>query len=84
MSDAQETTEAPLVRMDEFMIELMGQNARDAAWGFQQTSQHWQERAERAEAALMRIRDTVHAMFEGPFQPSQRAILGALYPDMED
>lgn len=70
--------------MDEFMIRIMGQNARDAAHGFEQSAKYWEERARWAEARMYLSEAQVLALFDGPYVPSERALREAVWPTQED
>ena len=62
------------------IITLMEQNSRDTAWTTNALLESYMEEARRAKAEVLAIRHQIRKLLAGPYQPSNDAIIWALYP----
>ena len=67
----------------EFIVRVMQQNAKDAAWTTNQLLDSYENRAKQAEATLALIRSGIGQLLDGPYMPTSHAIEAALWPSSE-
>ncbi len=65
------------------IINIMQQNAKDAAYTTNALLEGYKRDYERAEATVQAIRRAILNLFDGPYAPSQNSIIAALYPDVD-
>lgn len=84
MSDTEAIKPGDMAEVDpaamELIVRIMQQSAKDAAWTSNQLIDAYKEQAERAEATIALIRDSIQALYDAPWTPSQQSVLAALWP----